>query len=214
MDELQEKLVPIIREHGIALGLCLLGLVCMGFGIIPQVQPQISSGAENFQPSPQDLPAVRTPISPITKQITIDVEGAVEKPGVYTLPANSRIQNALIVAGGLSQSADRQLVAQNLNLAAPLMDGAKLYIPAVGEQMMTSGNGPNSSSENIQESGTKSVNINQASETDLDALPGVGPVTAQKIIDNRPYQEVQDLLDKKVVGQSVFDKIKDLVSVY
>src|SRR5476651_670872 len=93
-------------------------------------------------------------------------------------------------------------------------DGAKLYIPAVGEHVMTSGSALDSSTGIIQGNGTKTVNINQASESDRDALPGVGPVTAQKIIDKRPYQSVQELLDKKVVGQSVFLKIKDQVSVY
>jgi competence protein ComEA len=214
MDEFHEKLLPFIKEHGIALALGMAGLVCLGFGLLTMSQPQTADISSNPQPAIGRSSQVRTAVSPIVKQITIDIEGAVEKPGVYTMSANSRIQNALIAAGGLAQTADRQLVAQNLNLAAPLTDGAKLYIPAVGEQMMTSGNTSNSSSGTVQGTGTKLININQAGESDLDALPGVGPVTAQKIIDNRPYQSVGDLLDKKVVGQSVYTKIKDQVSVY
>lgn len=126
-----------------------------------------------------------------------------------------RIQDALIAGGGgLSENADRQQVAQNLNLAAPLTDVAKLYIPSVGEQMTGSSGMADSSSGDVEDSATRTVNINQASESELDALPGIGPMTAQKIISNRPYQNVQDLLDKKVLGQSVFSKIKDQVSVY
>jgi len=170
----------------------------MGFGLLTLSQPQTSESAGNPQPSQAAFSQPRTLISPIAKQITIDIEGAVEKPGVYTLPANSRIQNALIAAGGLSQTADRQQVSQNLNLAAVLTDGAKLYIPAVGEQMAGSGAGSTNASGNVQGASLKMVNINLASESDLDALPGVGQVTAQKIIDNRPYQSVQELLDKKV----------------
>ena len=72
-------------------------------------------------------------------------------------------------------------------MAAPLRWGSKLYIPAVGEQMMTSGDNSNSSSGTVQSISNGTVNINQASEEQLDALPGIGPVTAQKIISNRSY---------------------------
>jgi competence protein ComEA len=211
--ELQEKLLPFIKEHGIALGLGMVGLICLGYGLVTLSQPK-SEASDNAVLSTQEkVSTPRTFITPLPKQITIDIEGSVEKPGVYTVPANSRTQDALIAAGGLSQSADRQQVAQHLNLAAPLTDGAKLYIPALGEQMVASGNSSDSST-GVSGSGSKIVNINQATESDLDALPGVGPVTAQKIIDNRPYQSVQELLDKKVVGQSVYGKIKDEVTVY
>jgi competence protein ComEA len=80
--------------------------------------------------------------------------------------------------------------------------------------MVTSEGTSSNSSGSVQGSSTGSVNINQATEEELDALPGVGPVTAQKIISNRPYQSVDDLVSKKAVGQSVFSKIKDQVRVY
>ena len=211
--DLQEKLIPFVKEYGIALALGVVGLICLGYGMITLSQPQSSEATLPSQSAQTPSHSFSSADSPLTKKNTIDIEGAVEKPGVYTLPPNSRVQDALIASGGLSQSADRQQVAQNLNLAAPLTDGAKLYIPAVGEQMMTSGTTSNSSGA-VMGIGSKLVNINQASESDLDGLPGVGPVTAQKIIDNRPYQNVQELLDKKVVGQSIFTKIKDQVSVY
>jgi competence protein ComEA len=214
MDELQEKLLPFIKEHGIALALGVVGLVCLGYGLITFSQSPsddstaISSDKSDFVSITPQPPVTATP-----KQITIDIEGAVQKPGVYKLLATSRVQDALIAAGGMSQSADRGQIAKSLNLAAPLMDGAKLYIPAVGEQMMTSGSDA-SNPAGVQGASAETVNINNASEEDLDALPGVGPVTAQKIMSNRPYQSVDELVDKKIVGQSVYGKIKDLVSVY
>ena len=82
---------------------------------------------------------------------------------------------------------------------------------------MPSGSGANLSSgggNGVLCAETKMVNINTASETELDALPGVGPVTAQKIISNRPYQKIDDLVSKKAVGASVFSKIKDQISIY
>jgi competence protein ComEA len=211
--ELQEKLLPFIKEHGIALFLGVVGLFCLGYGLITLSQPQTPEFS-NLQPSQDTISSVRAPVTTIPKQITIDIEGSVQKPGVYTLPATSRTQDALIAAGGLSENADRQQVAQRLNLAAPLTDGAKLYIPVAGEQMVAAGTGSDSSTGTVKGASSKTININQSNEADLDALPGVGPVTAQKIIDNRPYQSVQDLLDKKIVGQSVFTKIKDQVTVY
>lgn len=112
----------------------------------------------------------------------------------------------MIAAGGLSARADREWVAKNLNLAMKLTDGAKVYVPAFGENAGAPG-----SSEALV-SGT--ININTGSASELDGLPGVGPVTAQKIIDNRPYSSVQDLLSKKAVNQKVFDNIKDKISVF
>jgi len=211
--EFEEKVLPFLKEHSVAIALGVVGIVFVGYGLFNSAQPKTADN--EFAPpiSQGAAQEAKNYVSPTSKEITIDIEGSVEKPGVYKLPSSSRVQDALITAGGLSQNADRQKVAQTLNLAAPLTDSAKLYIPAVGEQYSGSEGTVNSSSGNDVQ-GSTTVNINQASESDLDALPGIGPVTAQKIISNRPYQSVQDLLDKKVVGQSEFGKIKDQMSVY
>ena len=207
--ELQDKLLPLLREHAIALGIGMAGLIFVGYGLMTLSRPQSSN---TVAPPPAGT-AVRNAVSPLAKEITIDIEGAVEKPGVYKLPAQSRIQDALIAAGGLSQNADRQKIAQTVNLAAPLTDSAKLYLPAVGEHYAGSGIASGTSTDTGQ-GASGIVNINQASEAELDALPGVGAVTAQRIIDGRPYQGTQDLVTKKIVGQSEFEKIKDQISVY
>lgn len=94
-------------------------------------------------------------------------------------------------------------------MAAKLVDGAKLYIPRKGESASSM------SSDHagvVDQSAT--INLNEASADQLDSLPGIGQVTAQKIISGRPYTDVQDLLTKKVVSNNVFTKIKDKVSVY
>jgi competence protein ComEA len=137
------------------------------------------------------------------KIIIVDVAGAVEKPGVYKLPNNSRTADALISAGGLSAAADREAVSKTINLAQKLTDGSKIYIPSINE----------SNSFN-QSNKSNLININFASLLELDSLEGVGPVTAQKIIDNRPYQNISDLVTKKVLGKAMFEKIKDKLSVY
>lgn len=208
----KENALALIKENAIAFVLGVIGLLCLGYGLFSLSRPASTDSPAEFQTEPQSSEAVKQ-ITPIAKKITIDIEGAVEKPGVYTVATEDRIQDALIAAGGLAENADRQWTAQNLNLAAPLTDSAKIYIPAVGEQY-TGSSGSSGDSSGTLGASSKLVNINQASDSDLDALPGIGAVTAQKIISNRPYQSVQDLLTKKVVGQSEFTKIKDSVAVY
>ncbi len=140
--------------------------------------------------------------------LKVDIEGAVLKPGVYELTPGSRISDLLIKAGGLTAEADREWVSKNLNLAAKLTDGGKVYIPKAGETKVLG-----TAAKGGVETGS-AININNATLSELDKLPGVGPVTAQKIIDGRPYQTVEELLSRKIVGQSTFEKIKGSLSVY
>jgi competence protein ComEA len=156
---------------------------------------------------------VKTSVSPASaKEITVDIEGAVQKPGVYSLSATSRVQDALISAGGLSDKADRSKVSKAMNLAAKLVDGAKIYIPQEGEQAMASSG--DSGGQTVLGSETSSViNINTASESELDSLPGVGPATAAKIIKGRPYSSLEELIQKKILGTKVFSNIKDKIGL-
>ena len=145
------------------------------------------------------------------KTISIDIEGAVVNPGVYKLPQDSRIQDAFISAGGLSAQADRKYVAKNINLAIKLTDGAKICVPnleeAVSQVLVPDGSAQGATADTL-------ININTASEPELDSLPGVGPVTAQKIIAGRQYNSISELKDKKVVSAKVFDQIKDKITAY
>lgn len=138
------------------------------------------------------------------QRIVVHVDGAVAKPGVYELPSDSRISDAVSVAGNLAQDADTAKV----NLAAKVSDGQKIYIPKIGEQSA-------GGSQTVAGDSTSAlININTATESQLDTLPGVGPVTAQKIIASRPYSSPEELLTRKAVGQSVYEKIRDLITVY
>jgi len=147
-------------------------------------------------------------------EIIIDVEGAVMKPGVYKIPNDKRIVDALAEAGGLSEEADREWVEKNINLAGKLTDGMKIYIPRVGEEILSGSNGLyGSSSSNGSSTGMGPViNINTASSIQLESLSGVGEVTAGKIIDGRPYSSIDELLERKIVGSATFEKIKDSIA--
>ncbi len=151
-------------------------------------------------------------------EIVVEIAGAVEKPGVYKLPKDSRIEDLLVSSGGVSSSADREWMEKTLNRAAKLIDGQKIYIPSVNEQSsVESAKNPSgyqtvSSDFSSQKEGL--VNINTASLKELDGLPGIGPVYGQNIIEHRPYSNVEELLSKAVLKPSVYEKIKGLVTAY
>lgn len=149
------------------------------------------------------------------KRLSVDVSGAVKSPGVYQLKDGSRIEDAVTAAGGLAENANKEYVSKYLNLAQKLSDGSKVYVPAEGEQAAGAVGGGTGSGGTVAGviAGAK-VNINTATQAEMEALPGIGPVTASKIISDRPYQVVGDLLDKKVVSKAVFEKIKDQLVIY
>lgn len=143
-------------------------------------------------------------------EIVVDVAGAVEKPGVYKLPSNSRIGDALVLAGGLAASADREWVAATLNLAEKLEDGEKVYIPdkSVSQQASDSVGWINGKSVSTK------ININSASVSELDTLDGIGESRAKAIVANRPYSKTEEIVIKAKIPQSVYEKISSNISVY
>lgn len=179
-----------------------VGLVLAGTGIvlhsfINRPQPKVQIIRADQQSATNEIAYV----SPALTQITIDIAGAVNQPGVYQLPSESRIVDALEIAGGLHTDADRDWVAQNLNQAQRVTDGLKIYIPLQGESVSTLPVG-------VLGTNTQSglVSINQSSQAALEELVGVGPVTAKKIIDNRPYATIDELLTRKVVSSKVYEQ--------
>jgi len=137
----------------------------------------------------------------------VDVEGAVLRPGVFELPAGSRVADAVEAAGGYGPHADLAAAALQVNLAAVLRDGQQIVVPAVGVATgeVSGGSGAGGL-----------VNLNSASPEALDALPGIGPVTVQKIVAARveqPFASLEEMVTRKVLTTSQVDKIRDLVTV-
>ncbi len=201
-EKLSLRVISFVRTYFLIIVLSIIGLICLGIGMI-----------QLFEKNEQDM--VFVPASneqekkpSADRAIMVDVSGAVVKPGVYTFSQESRIQDALVKAGGLDSQADREYVARRINLAQSLSDGQKLYIPFEGENQTAVLAAEDSDSSNDV------ININEASSAELESLPGVGKVTAQKIIDGRPYQDIKDLVTRKVVTETVFEKIKDSISTY
>jgi competence protein ComEA len=149
------------------------------------------------------------------KQLVIDVQGAVVRPGVIHLPAGSRVGDAIAAAGGFGPRVAAERVGRELNLAALLRDGDQILVPSRDDSTIPAGAGGGGGSSGASP-GTGPIDLNRATATELDALPGIGPVTANKIIaarDERPFASVDELRSRKVVGAATFEKIKDLVVV-
>jgi len=162
--------------------------------------------------------------APTLAPIAVDVTGAVVRPGLYKFPEGSRVQDAIDAAGGLLADAE----TTTINLAARLEDGQQLNIPykddtapaaATEEPAFTFSSPGGATSEPTSESssGTELVNINTATSEQLDTLPGIGPSTAQKIIDyratNGPFATIEDILKVSGIGPATFDNIKNLITV-
>lgn len=194
---MSDKLINLFDRYKLSLGLSLVGIVLIIGGLFLGSKPQ-----------PKDYP--KESLVESQKSITVDVSGAVNKPGVYKLKDGSRIEDAVSIAGGFSNEAQSEYIAKVLNLAAKLVDGSKIYVPKTGESASAPAVAGTTSTANT----SGQININSASASELDSLPGVGVVTVQKIISGRPYQAIDELLSKKVVSKSVFDKIKDQLIVY
>lgn len=156
------------------------------------------------------------------QELVVYVCGAVRRPGVYHLAPGARIADLLSVAGGSTAKAELQAV----NLAAKLTDGQQVVVPERGATAVaaagdTSGAGAASGTTASGTSGSAGasapVNLNTATEAELDALPGVGPATAQKIIDYRTanggFKSVDDLKNVSGIGDAKFATLQPLVTV-
>lgn len=198
----QLKKLPLgkIQQFKIPIALSLVGLVLILGGIL--LQPN----------SPKSKPFPKESIIENNKLISVDVSGAVKNPGVYKLKSDVRVEDAIKVAGGFSANSNQEYISKYLNLAQKISDGSKIYIPFQGESSVNQGSihGGVVSGVDAQ----AKVNINSSSQSELEALPGIGPVTASKIISARPYQKIEDLLAQKIVSKKVFDQIKDQIVIY
>jgi competence protein ComEA len=156
---------------------------------------------------------------PTPAPIRIHVSGAVVNPGVFSLRAGSRVQDAVLAAGGISAHGD----AESINLAARLVDGEKVHIPRRSQNPENPP--PTSPSKAVENefdqpqapTDERLIDINTASQSELEELRGIGPVIAQRIIayreTNGPFESIEELQKVSGIGPVTFEKIKDQITV-
>ena len=185
---------------GVLIGVIITGLF---FLVIRQSRP---------------APIVITPAPPkptaapssTPEPLTVFINGQVAKPGVFELPIGSILQDAIKASGGYTSEAN----ADGINLALPLSSGMHIYIPALDDDaalpIVSSVTEPDKNE-------TGRVNINVATAAELDQLPGIGPATAQNIIDyrqaNGSFEEIEAIMNVSGIGPAKFQQIEELISL-
>jgi competence protein ComEA len=189
----------------------LVWLVILGIALWIARRPP--SGAIEILPPPTALPAQPPPPSPTSGPLHVDVAGAVVAPGVYRLPPGSIVADALAIAGGPASDAD----LDRLNKAVELQDGAQVYVPRreVSDPSPAVRAGSAPATPGAAEPGAASglIDLNSATLEELEALPGIGPTLAQRIVDGRPYSTLEDLLRVKGIGHVLYDEVQHLITV-
>lgn len=177
--------------------------------ISAQLSPPASASAQLSQLDP---PAIQTGFS----GLYADINGAVAQPGIYQLKSGARLADLIQQAGGLTAEADATFVTQELNLAQKLTDELKFYIPTQAEREYEQAaaefcqNLATPTSANAQDSGaTTQISINQASAEELQGLTGIGEKRAEDIIAGRPYIQINDLVEQKILTQRIFDELQN-----
>ncbi len=148
--------------------------------------------------------------------LIVEIVGAVDHPGVYRVPTDARIGDLVAAAGGYGPRVDADRATRELNLAAPLRDGDQIRVPSRDDPQDAGTLPANGSGSAGDPSSTGPIDLNRATEAELDTLPGIGPVTAAKILaarDAQSFVAVDDLRTRGLVGQKTFDGLKDLVAV-
>jgi competence protein ComEA len=161
--------------------------------VAAEPRTEVPAGGASESPSPEVV-------------LLVDVAGWVRDPGVYEFAQGARVIDAIDAAGGARPGA----LLQALNLAAPLVDGTQVLVPRKGEQGVAppaAGGAPASGL----------VNVNTATATELEELPGIGEVLAQRILDHRtangPFTSVDQLVDVSGIGDAILESIRELVTV-
>lgn len=142
------------------------------------------------------------------QQIQVYISGEVHNPGVYSLESNSRLGEAIDMAGGFTDQASEFFVYQQANLAKSMEDEEHLYVPAFDEKVVQE-----QSMATPISTGADLISINSATSSELESLTGIGAKRAEDIIANRPYTSIDDLISKKIISESVLQNIESEITL-
>jgi competence protein ComEA len=189
--------------------LVLAGVLVLGSptgGSRPESMTSTLAGPAGLTSLAADEAAALAGDSAVPSEIVVDIAGAVTHPGVLRLRDGDRVADAIEAAGGYGARVDLAATARSLNLAQPLVDGSKVVVPELGAEPLAAG----------APAADGLIDLNTADQAALESLPGIGPVTAGKIMaarDERSFATVEDLRDRGLVGDAVFEDVRDRVRV-
>ena len=218
-----EDLIEKAKQYKITLGLGLLGVIAAGFillqgrdqgGTDVQQLTEQTSSSSSYMNEKSDKSNEISQAETEDRLVTVDVKGAVKKPGVYQLQSNSRVHDALEKAGGLTDEAD----LKSVNQAQKLSDEAVVYVAKVGENAVdVTTSAPASATSGTGQAKSALVNLNTATEADFQTISGIGQKRAQDIIAYREangrFKSVDDLKNVSGIGAKTLEKLKEYVTV-
>lgn len=218
VEELSLKAHSLLRRAGLAelprpvlVGAALIALALVLFAAW-HFWPKASGDFVAAAASSQGSSAATSEDTPATQgEIVVDIEGAVNAPGLYALPADARVGDAIQAAGGLAANAQPGAA----NLAQKLTDGEQVIIPTIEEAQESTQTGVSSAGESSRKDGK--ININTADADELQKLSGVGPALSERIIDYRKskgrFSSIDELKNVSGIGETRFENLKDKICV-
>jgi competence protein ComEA len=192
----------------LAVGACVLALTVLGGWLLLGPAGEPVADASLLVDPEASVQAAASP-APSSSVVIVDVEGAVVEPGLQSLPAGSRLADAISAAGGYGGQVDLPAAARELNLATELTDGQQVYVPRLGDSAVAA---PSAAAAG---GAGGLVDLNSATPEQLDTLPGIGPVTVQKIVaarQERPFASLDDAVERGVLNNGQLEKIRDLAT--
>jgi len=213
----EDSLTAAPRSRRVRLGVGAAVVLLLGALVVAIVVSALGQRGATSIVAPLATPdPSQTPVTPATsggEDVLVHVLGAVSVPGLVSLASGARVMDAIAAAGGLADDADLSTV----NLARPVSDGEQLAVPRVGDVPLPPAATGGATGASGAAAPGSTVNLNTASQSELETLPRIGPTLAARILDwrtaNGRFTAPTDLLAVAGIGQKLFDGLKDMVTV-